>query len=137
VDFLIVGKSSGGYEFVFVELEHPYKNIFIDGGDFGQAFRNGLNQVEDWKYWLDESFSSFAETFIKYKSKTEQLPPEFFRRDSTRYHYVVIAGRRKDFEKNQEKTYKKQRDYQQKGIQLLHYDNVYDFAKSTIGNATY
>ncbi|MFG0217226.1 DUF4263 domain-containing protein, partial [Brevibacillus porteri] len=35
VDYLLIGKNSGGYEFIFVELEHPSKNIILKEGDLG------------------------------------------------------------------------------------------------------
>lgn len=137
VDFVIVGKSSGGYEFVFVELEHPYKNVIKADGNLGDAFRKGLAQVDDWKLWLEEYFTSLSETFEKYKNPSKQLEREFMKPDRTRYHYVVVAGRRFHFEINKAKTYRLQREALEKKIHLLHYDNICDFAKGKIGKATY
>lgn len=136
-DFLIVGKRSGGYEFIFVELEHPYKNILLADGNLGNAFRKGLIQITDWKVWLEEYFSSLSETFEKYKNSRMQLEREFLKFDSSRYHYVVVAGRRTDFQINAEKTYRLQREHLKDNIQLLHYDNILDCARIKIGQATY
>lgn len=44
-DFLLVGKNSGGYEFIFVELESPYGQIVTKDGDFGNVIRKGIKQV--------------------------------------------------------------------------------------------
>lgn len=138
VDFLIVGKSSGGYEFVFVELEHPYKDIFLKDGHLGNAFRKGLNQITDWKRYLDQNFESLNETFEKYKNPSLPLPKEFLKRDDTRYHYVVVAGRRNHFSINEEKSYSIKREtLKDKNTLLLHYDNLYDSAKRIIGKVTY
>ena len=56
VDYLIVGKSSGGYEFIFVEMKHPNKNITLTDGHSGDAMRKGERQVTDWKYWLEANY---------------------------------------------------------------------------------
>lgn len=135
VDYLIVGKSSGGYEFVFVELEKPKGNITIQSGDFGETIRKGINQINDWKIWLDGNYSSLKENFNKYKSNTKPLSEEFYTLDTSRIHYVVVVGRRIDFI---EKTYAlKRRLEQSEKITLLHYDNLYDSALAIIGKATY
>ena len=48
-DYLLIGKSSGGYEFVFVELEHPNGRTTLKSGHEGEAFRKGTYQIYDWK----------------------------------------------------------------------------------------
>lgn len=134
VDFLIVGRNSGGYEFIFVELEHPNKNITLSDGHLGDAIRKGERQVTDWKYWLEANYTTLYETFNKYKAPRETLPIEFMKYDSTRVHYAVVAGRRSDFN---ERTYQLKRQKTAENILLLHYDNLYDFANSLIGESTY
>jgi hypothetical protein len=133
-DFLLIGKSSGGYEFVFIELEHPNKKITLADGSLGEAIRKGLNQVSDWQSWLEENFSSLTETFDKYRHPEKPLPREFMKFDSSRIHYAVIAGRREHFN---EKTYKLRRRYLDNRINILHYENLYDSAKRLIGALTY
>ncbi|EGQ23769.1 hypothetical protein HMPREF9372_2653 [Sporosarcina newyorkensis 2681] len=134
VDYLIVGRNSGGYEFIFVELEHPNKNITLADGHLGDAIRKGERQVIDWKYWLEANYATLYETFNKYKDPKKLLPVEFMKYDSTRIHYAVIAGRRNDFN---EKTYQLKRQKLTEGILLLHYDNLYDSAMALIGESTY
>ncbi|WP_051688323.1 Shedu anti-phage system protein SduA domain-containing protein [Desulfofalx alkaliphila] len=134
VDYLLVGKNSGGYEFVFVELEHPNKNITLANGHLGDAIRKGERQVIDWKYWLEANYTTIYETFNKYKSPERNLPIEFMKYDSTRVHYAVVAGRRNDFN---ERTYQLKRQKKLENILLLHYDNLYDSAKAVIGELTY
>ncbi len=67
VDYLMLGKNSDGFHFVFVELESPYGNISIGDGDEGEVIRKGLNQVDDWDRWLEENYGSIAETLGKYR----------------------------------------------------------------------
>lgn len=123
-DYLLVGLASGGHQFVFVEMEHPTKNIVLGDGNFGEAIRKGINQVNDWKIWLDSNFSMLSEIFKKATNKS--LPEEFYKYDSSRIHFCVVAGRRKHFYK---KTYwLKRNEMKQTGIRIFHYDNLYDFA---------
>lgn len=138
VDYLLIGKGSGGYEFVFIELEKPNNNIFIKSGDLGETFNKGLRQVASWKRWCENHFLSLREVFEKCRSRNKNLPSEFTSNDSTRRHYVVVAGRRIDFEKNKEITYAIRREKKRgEAIELLHYDNLYDFTISIIGNDSY
>jgi len=135
VDYLLIGKNSGGYEFVFMELENPYGIITLKSGYLGNTFMKGIRQVKDWNEWLEANYSSLRETFLKYKHPNMQLPNEFLILDKSRIHYAVVAGRRCDFN---EKTYKIKRDYKiEQNITLLYYDNLYDSAKYVIGKATY
>lgn len=131
VDYLIVGKGSGGFEFVLVELEAPSGNITMSEGELGAVFRKGLSQIGDWDSWIDSNYTSLKETFDKYKKPDETLPEEFTRLDKSRIHYSVIAGRRRDFTK---KTYRIRR---KSDALVLHYDNLLDSSENIIGKNTY
>lgn len=134
-DYLIIGKNSGGYEFIFVELESNKGSITVNNGRFGQVIRKGIDQIKDWKVWLEANYHSLQETFYKYKNHTVNLSREFLKYDSTRIHYVVVAGRRNNFNEN---TYnEKRRLKKEENINLLHYDNLIDLSRSTIGKNTY
>lgn len=135
VDYLLIGKSSDGYQFVFVELEHPNKNSTLTSGHLGETFRKGLMQVNDWDSWLQGNYSSMFETFNKYRNSEHTLPIEFLKYDRSRIHYVVVAGKRDHFN---EKTYEiKRQKLSSERILLLHYDNLNDTAKSLVGELTY
>lgn len=145
-DYLIIGKSSGGYEFIFVELQKPKGNITKKDGTFGSDIRDGLDQIDDWKRWLDSNYSTLYENFKKYKNKnihkldneTRILTDEFIKYDSTRMHFVVVAGRRSDFKANQEVTYSLKRALKkERNINLIHYDNLVDLSKKLVGKETY
>jgi len=122
-DYVLIGKGSGGYEFVLIEFEKPEGRITLKDGHFGEAFRKGLYQVDDWKAWMDGNFDIFSKDLASVKGEAE-FPTELTKYDSTRFHYVVVAGRRGDFT---ETTYRNVRDKRQKmDIHLLHHDNLYD-----------
>lgn len=134
-DYLLLGKSSGGFEFIFVELESPYGNITLKDGQLGAEFRDGISQLEDWKRWLPANYSSFGEIMRKYKNSAFDLPEEFYVLDMSRFHYVVVAGRRTDF---RDKTYIIKRERKKADdIDIIHYDNLFDFSNNLIGNQTY
>lgn len=134
-DYLLVGLASGGWHFVFVELEAPLGKITLKDGDLGDAFRKGLAQVADWDTWLEQRYDTLSETFDKLRRVDATLPREFTRLDKTRVHYVVIAGRRSDFN---DKTYRIQRKRHRDSSELvLHYDNLLDSAENVIGENSY
>lgn len=123
-DYLIIGKSSHGHEFIFVELEHPNGKITNKEGDLGITVRKGLKQIEDWNYWLESNFHTLKLMFEKYIGSKATLPKEFLSLDKSRIHYALIAGRRKDFT---ERTYRIVRELKKdKGILIQHYDNLID-----------
>lgn len=138
-DYLLIGKNSGGYEFVFIELESPQdkgnEKITVQDGELGGIFRKGITQVENWRRWLQENYSSLSEVFEKHKNKEEHLPKEFLKYDDTRIHYVVVAGMRKNFS---DKTYRIAREYRDTDkTHLFHYENLYDFSCQILDEPTY
>ena len=130
-DYVLVGEASGGYQFIFIEFESPYGSISIDDGDFGETIRKGINQINDWKDYIPSNYNSIKTEFMKYTDK--DLPKEFHVYDQTRCNYLVVGGRRDEFK---EKTYRLARNSLDQ-IKIFHYDNLYDFAKETIGRSTY
>jgi len=123
-DYLLVGKYSHGFHFIFIELENVTGSITNKNGEFGTTIRKGIKQVEDWDKWLEGNFSSLSLIFEKLKSNLVELSSEFRTLNKTRLNYVVVCGRRKDFNEN---TYEeKRRLLLNKNIHLLHYDNLID-----------
>ena len=134
-DYLLVGQNSSGHHFVFVEFENPYKEITIKDGSFGTTIRKGIKQIDDWEYWIEQNFSNLKLVFEKQQNSKKILPNEFVNYDKSRIHYVVVAGRRNDFN---DKTYRLQRNnFDQRKLFVLHYDNLLDFSHDTIGALTF
>ena len=132
-DYLLAGKASGGWQFVWVEFENPYNDVVIKDGIFGNTIRKGLEQIDDWKDFIGQNYPTISAEFRKYTNKT--LPDEFNFFDGTRMHYVVVAGRRNDY---RDKTRTLQRRLaDERKIMLLHYDNILDDAYSLIGAQSY
>lgn len=132
-DYLLVGRASGGWQFIFVEFENPYGRITLADGNPGEAIRKGMNQIDEWKPFIEGYFSTLSAEFEKYTK--QPLPKEFTRFDSTRMHYVVVAGRRSDY--NETTRLFQRRSDTERNIKILHYDNILDDARNLIGAKTY
>jgi hypothetical protein len=123
-DYLLIGKNSDGYHFIFIELENPSGSITTKDGSFGLTIRKGIKQVQSWDRWLEGNFHSLSLVLDKSKNSRVELPKEFRVLNKTRINYVVIAGRRADFNEN---TYDAKRKLlRTDNIMLLHYDNLID-----------
>lgn len=133
-DYMIIGRGSGGYEFVFVEFEKPDGKITLKDGHIGEAFRKGEFQIEDWKYWLDGNFSELSKDLVSVKGDM-QMPPELEKYDSTRFHYVVVSGLRTDFSDITYRTAREKAKYL--GIHLIHHDKLYENAVELLRRETF
>lgn len=135
MDYLMCARSSGGYEFFLVELENPNGDITLKTGELGSEFRDGISQLRKWNRFLQSSYSAFTDTLKKYKNPTKDLSDEFYTFDISRFHYIVVAGRRSNFAPL---TYAIKRELKKSDdITLLHYDNLVDYATALIGKVTY
>lgn len=133
-DYLLAGRASGGWQFIFVEFENPYGYVTLQNGTWGDVVRKGINQIDEWKTFIESNYSTIHAEFLKHTTQT--LPDEFIRFDSSRMHYVVIAGRRDDFD-NPTIRLKQRRSEQETNIKILHYDNLLDDARRLIGAKSY
>lgn len=125
VDFLILGRGSGGWRFLFIELENPNGSITTKDGSFSIAINKGIKQVKDWKRWLPGSFTSVRNTLEKYLGPNQNLSREFYHFDFDRMYFMVIAGMRDNYK---ELTYQLRRELNDNGerIKLFHYENIID-----------
>lgn len=133
-DYLLAGRASGGWQFVFVEFENPYGYVTLQNGNWGDVIRKGLNQIDEWKSFIESNYPTIHVEFLKHTNRT--LPDEFVRFDSSRMNYVVVAGRRQDFD-NPTSRQKQRRSEQENNIKILHYDNLLDDARRLIGAPAY
>ena len=122
-DYLLIGRGSGGTEFVWVELESHVNNITIKSGDFGTTIRKGLQQTNDWEKFINGNFSAVRAELQKHKSPEVNWEDEYINYDPHKMHYVVVAGRRPDFN---ERTYEMRRQSKMTNRLVLHYDNLVD-----------
>lgn len=134
-DYLLLGKNSDGWHFVFVELEAPNGSTTLANGSLGQAFRKGIDQIEEWEHWLESNFQNLQEYFKKHISPQENLVDEFYRFDKTRINFVVIAGRREHFNETTRRIRRLKK--QEKNLNLFHYDNLLDECRYLLNGGGY
>lgn len=51
-DFLVLGVTSQGPEWVAVELEAPRRELLTKRGRLREAVQHAVNQIQDWREWL-------------------------------------------------------------------------------------
>lgn len=132
-DYLIIGKNSDGYHFVFVEMEAIYTSIVLKDETFGENTRKGIKQVEIWKEWIESNFHCL--NFSNYTKIDEKLSNEFLKYKSTRIHYVVVVGRKNDFKQKFRDKIRILRD--ESKISVLHYDKLFDNAEIILEHGNY
>jgi len=133
-DYVVLGRSSGGMRIIFVEFENIYSKITLNDGSFGETIRKGLRQIEKWKTWIEQNYNMLKEAFSRVRGRYESFPEELLNYDSTRIHYMVIAGRRSDYKEN---TYILRRRLEPSRVKVWHYDNLIDAYKSLISTKAY
>jgi len=133
-DYVLIGKGSGGYEFVLIEFEKPDGRITLKNGHCGEAFRKGIFQVKDWRRWMDSYHQQFFSDLLSVSNRQE-LPTEFQKYDSTRFHYAVVSGLRSDFD---DITYREARESaQNEGIHMIHHDKLLENAMELLNRETF
>lgn len=87
LDYLLIGKNSLGYQFVFVEFEDVNVDYRLKTANSEtDKVRKGLNQIRDWKRWIEQH----REYFLGGEGIREiahNVPLWGF-------HYCLVVGRR-------------------------------------------
>lgn len=98
-DFFYMSKSSADWNLVFVELEKPQSRYFKnDKNDLHPDFIAGLDQIARWRAWFDSpaNRSGFIDSTIH-----PIRVPESMRSNPSFIKYVLVHGRRSEFEGNE------------------------------------
>ena len=122
---MLVGKSSDGFHFVFVECEAINGSIIIADNTFGECVRKGKTQIENWSYFLEQQWDDVYHKLLEKTIANTSLPKEFTFYDSSRIHFLIIAGRRSAYT---EEAQRRVRNEDRKGIKITNYDRWYDIA---------
>jgi len=113
-DFVIADVDSAGIHYKLVELESPTAKMFLKDGNLGQHTRDGINQIQNWRAWL-ESNISYARTsqadsglgFLDIAAK----PPG-----------LIIIGRQNQMAGTNEA--RRKQSYDQNNIEIRTYDGI-------------
>lgn len=90
-DFLWLSTDSGTFAPVFIEIEAPNKRLFTSTGRTSAAFTEALGQLSEWKAIMNKP-TNVQMFFEKYSI------PDWLRDRKFKPHYVLIYGRRSEFE---------------------------------------
>jgi hypothetical protein len=94
-DFVYLTKSSATWWCVLVEFERPDAQLFQDASKTVKTHSDltkGLDQIRDWKDYLEANAKAFLDQIDPVR-----VPPE---RNPVQFRYVLIIGRRSQFEKS-------------------------------------
>ena len=129
-DYLLIGNSSDGYQFVFVELEAPNGRITKEKGTrFGEVINKGIEQVRDWQMYIAANWNVIVAELEKHSFSNTKLPRQLYKYCPYQIYYAVIAGLRKDFENIRDRKLQLQNE---NNITLLHYENLIDVANEKL-----
>ncbi len=95
-DFFYMAKSSADWHLVLVELEKPQSRYFKnDKGELHPDFLAGLDQIARWRVWFDNPANRSG--FIDGTIDPIRVPASM-RRNPCHIKYVLVHGRRSEFE---------------------------------------
>jgi len=118
VDYLLIGKNSIGYQFVFVEFEDinvEYRNKTFNSET--EKVRKGITQIRDWKRWLDKN-KDFFENGEGIAEFGRDIP-------SWAFHYCLVVSRREKMDDIANKLRGEvQKDFS--GLKIISYDRLVD-----------
>lgn len=120
LDYLLIGKNSLGYQFVFVEFEDVNVDYKLKTNNSEtDKVRKGINQIRDWKRWIDQNKAYFLSS-DGIREIANNVSPWGFR-----YALVVSRRERMDDMSNQLRG-EMQRDL---GVAIMSYDRLVDYVK--------
>ncbi|MEU1968940.1 Shedu anti-phage system protein SduA domain-containing protein [Micromonospora sediminicola] len=95
-DFLWLAADSRGVTAVLVEIERPNKRWFtVDGDPYQGHIGQARSQITNWRAW-------FSNPTNQLKFLDDYLVPDELRRLEFRQHYVLVLGRRAEFDNQPE-----------------------------------
>ncbi len=120
MDYLLIGKNSLAWQFVFVEFE----DVNVDckkatSNEFTESVRKGLTQIDDWKRWIENHLRYFIESKVvqKYCNSVPRWA----------IHYCLVVGRRD----RMDDTARCMRGEKEKeaGVKIVTYDRLVDYVR--------
>lgn len=118
LDYLLIGKNSLGYQFVFVEFEDvnvDYRLKTVNAES--DKVRKGLNQIRDWKRWINQNKDYFLSADGIREFSNNVFPWGF--------HYALVVGRR---DKMDEMSNQLRGELQSEvGVTIMSYDRLVDY----------
>lgn len=95
-DFLWLSINSNQLSPVFIEIERPSKKIFLQSDGLTQPFNQACYQITQWRQWL--AVPNHLDSFFNDYGLND------FRHLAFKPHFVLIYGRRSEFEGDPERA---------------------------------
>lgn len=120
-DFFYLAKSSANWNCVLIEIEKPQSKFFKPGtAELHSEFLHALDQIHRWRAWFSNSAN--FEGFINGTIKIIRIPHSMTA-NPCQIKYVLVMGRREEFEDNPERRsliYAREQD----DFHILSYDSL-------------
>lgn len=117
LDYLLIGKNSLGYQFVFVEFEDVNVDYRLKTSNAEtDKVRKGLNQIRDWKRWIEQNRGYFLNS-EGFKDISNNVPSWGFR-------YCLVVSRR---DRMDELSNQLRGEMQDIGVKIISYDRIVDY----------
>jgi len=95
-DFMWIASDSARWYPMLIEIERPNKKLFRKDGVPTSEFTQARNQLAQWRSWLSEP-SNVQKFIVDYG-----IPSDFVRLRVMQPHFILVYGRRAEFEGNAE-----------------------------------
>jgi hypothetical protein len=118
-DFVVAcNDRSGGFQYIFIELESPHTPPFIKTGNPSARLNTSVQQIHDWQRWLEQN---------RHVAKKLFPSKQFIVTDDSNFKFLIIIGRRDSSEE-----FLAQRNYysQKLGIEIRSFDYITDVMNS-------
>lgn len=118
-DFMWIAAHSGTWYPTLIEIEKPNKRIFKADAIPNQDFTQARNQLAQWRAWFNEPVN--VQKFIS----DYGIPDEYTKFRNMRPYFILVYGRRNEFEDNVELS--KQRGVLMTGAdeELISFDRLH------------
>lgn len=123
VDYLLIGKNSIGYQFVLVEFEDVNVDYRIKTRNAEtNCVRKGLDQIRDWKRWMDKNKSYFVNSQGISALGQQNIPSWFF-------NYCLVVSRRSRMD-DVSNELRGQAQAENSGLHIITYDRLVDYVSN-------
>ena len=117
-----------------MECESINGSIIIKDDVFGESIRKGKTQVENWSFYLEQQWNNVYYKLLEKANDDTSLPKEFTYYDSSRIHFLVVAGRRSEYT---DVAQRRIREEEKHRVKITNYDRWYETACRKSNTITY
>jgi len=117
-DFVILSKSSIGWNYILVEIEKPSSRFFKPGStDVHSDFMGGIKQIKSWQAWFSkpDNKAHFEAQLRFIKKPISNTPVEM--------KYVLVTGRRSEYEDSEDKIHTI-RSFESDDFKIMSFDSL-------------